>query len=276
MTSQPISSDGIRRGRVALWVLGVIVLAASVTAFAESYNGLREWAEAHRVTGVWADIWPLQVDTFIAAGELALLLSALYVWPLRVRVLGWTVSLTGLAVSIVCNAGHVGVTASISDHLTASLPPVAAIAGLVIALSVMKQVSLQVSVRPGSVQAGSARSGSTPSDALRSGSTPSGATRSDTARSGRSRSSRSRSGGSHSGGSSRSGGSRSGSVWPDEGAVRPEVEGAAEAGPVMEPVLDQVAHPDPEVSLAALEAAAAPAESEDPLLRRYEELFADR
>jgi hypothetical protein len=135
-------ANDIRRGYAALWALGLIVLAASVTAFAESYNGLRKWAEQHRVTGVWADIWPLQVDAFIAAGELTLLLSALYRWPFRVRTLAWTVSLTGLAVSVACNAGHVGHRASVADHLTAALPPVAAIAGLVIALSVIKQVTL--------------------------------------------------------------------------------------------------------------------------------------
>jgi len=133
--------DDPRRGYAALWALSLIVMAASATAFAESYNGLRKWAEQHRVTGMWADIWPLQVDAFIAAGELTLLLSALYLWPMRVRILAWTVSLVGLGVSIICNAGHVGTLASISDHLTAALPPVAAIAGLVIALSVMKQIS---------------------------------------------------------------------------------------------------------------------------------------
>jgi hypothetical protein len=142
MLSHSRSANDIRRGYAALWALGLIVLAASVTAFAESYNGLRKWAEQHRVTGVWADIWPLQVDAFIAAGELTLLLSALYTWPFRVRTLAWTVSLTGLAVSVACNAGHVGHRASIADHLTAALPPVAAIAGLVIALSVIKQVTL--------------------------------------------------------------------------------------------------------------------------------------
>ncbi|MFC5745178.1 DUF2637 domain-containing protein [Actinomadura rugatobispora] len=138
--STPVND--IRRGYPALWMLGLIVMAASVTAFAESYNGLRKWAEQHRVTGVWADIWPLQVDAFIAAGELTLLLSALYLWPIRVRVLAWTVSLTGLSVSVLCNAGHVGERASVADHLTAALPPVAAIAGLVISLSVIKQVTL--------------------------------------------------------------------------------------------------------------------------------------
>jgi hypothetical protein len=141
MTNRAQPQDDYRRGYAALWALSLIVMAASATAFAESYNGLRKWAEQHRVTGMWADIWPLQVDAFIAAGELTLLLSALYLWPMRVRILAWTVSLVGLGVSIICNAGHVGTLASISDHLTAALPPVAAIAGLVIALSVMKQIS---------------------------------------------------------------------------------------------------------------------------------------
>jgi hypothetical protein len=181
MPSHSRPANDIRRGYAALWALGLIVLAASVTAFAESYNGLRKWAEQHRVTGIWADIWPLQVDAFIAAGELTLLLSALYMWPFRVRILAWTVSLTGLAVSVVCNAGHVGHRASVADHLTAALPPVAAIAGLVIALSVIKQVTqmnphnerlLARTVTPEAIPAGQPASASVPASVPASVSPP--------------------------------------------------------------------------------------------------------
>jgi hypothetical protein len=122
-------------------VLALIVAVPTVTAFVESYNGLFQWAVGHLVRGMWARAWPLQVDAFIAAGELALFLSALYLWPRRVRLIAWTVSMTGLVVSIWCNAGHVGKDASGWDHLTAAVPPVAAMGGLVVALAVTKRVT---------------------------------------------------------------------------------------------------------------------------------------
>jgi hypothetical protein len=124
----------------ALWLLGAIVLAADVTAFAESYNGLREWALDHRLHGGWATAWPLQVDAFILAGEILMLLAAIYGWTHRARMLGWVMAGGGLTASIVWNAGHVGPAASDADHITAAVPPIAAMAGLVVALSVVKHI----------------------------------------------------------------------------------------------------------------------------------------
>jgi hypothetical protein len=130
-----------RTGRLALWLLAGLVTVPTVTAFVESYNGLYGWALDHKLDGAWARAWPLQVDAFIAAGETALFLAALYLWPRRIRVIAWSVSLIGLAVSVTCNAGHVGKDATVSDHLTAALPPLAAMGGLVIALAVVKRVA---------------------------------------------------------------------------------------------------------------------------------------
>ncbi len=45
-----------------------LVAAASLVSFAESYRGLYLWAHCHGLAG----LWPLQVDVFIAVGELAL------------------------------------------------------------------------------------------------------------------------------------------------------------------------------------------------------------
>lgn len=123
-----------------LWLLGVIVAAADITAFAESYNGLRSWALNHRLHGIWADVWPLQVDAFILAGEILMLLAAIYGWSHRARMLGWVMAGGGLTASIVWNAGHVGPDASNADHITAAVPPIAAMAGLVVALSVVKHI----------------------------------------------------------------------------------------------------------------------------------------
>jgi hypothetical protein len=131
----------LRHGRALLALLSVIVLGATLTAFAESYHGLYHWALHHHIRGIWAYLWPVQVDAFIAAGELALLLAARYLWHHRMRVLAWVISGTGLAVSILCNSGSVGAGASWQDHATAALPPVAAMGGLVAILAVRKQIA---------------------------------------------------------------------------------------------------------------------------------------
>lgn len=71
--SMPAASGMLRHARViALVLIAVLVLAASLVSFAESYRGLYLWAAHHGITGPWAYAWPLQVDTFVAVGELAL------------------------------------------------------------------------------------------------------------------------------------------------------------------------------------------------------------
>ena len=128
--------------KAALWALGLIVVAAEAAAFAESYTGLKSWATGHRVDEGWtAYAWPLQVDAYILAGEILLLVAAIRQWPLRVRVTGWAISGSGLAVSVAANAGHVGHDASWTDHATAAVPPIAAMAGLVAALITIKHLT---------------------------------------------------------------------------------------------------------------------------------------
>jgi hypothetical protein len=130
----------LRHGRPLLWLLTVIVVGATLTGFAESYNGLYLWALSHGIHGGWARAWPIQVDAFVAAGELGLILAARYLWDLRMRALAWTVSGTGLAVSILCNAGHVG-RATWTVHATAAVPPIAAMGGLLAILATLKQIT---------------------------------------------------------------------------------------------------------------------------------------
>jgi hypothetical protein len=123
----------------ALAATGLLVAAASLVSFAESYRGLFEWAHRHGLSGVWSAVWPLQVDVFIAVGELSLFTALVDRWPARSRVLPWTVTLGGLAVSVAGNIGHVA-GSSLTSRATAAVPPLAASAAMAVGLGVLKRV----------------------------------------------------------------------------------------------------------------------------------------
>lgn|SRR5487761_540539 len=48
---------------IALITISVVVLTASLVSFAESYRGLYLWAAHHNLSGVWAYVWPIQIDS---------------------------------------------------------------------------------------------------------------------------------------------------------------------------------------------------------------------
>ena len=136
---QPVS--GILRAPrlAALVMISVLVGAASLVSFAESYRGLYDWASRHDLYGGWAAIWPLQVDVFIAVGELALFVGLVDGWRRRSRGGAWLVTLAGLAVSVAGNVGHVS-NHMFWDRATAAVPPIAAAAALAVGLGVLKRV----------------------------------------------------------------------------------------------------------------------------------------
>jgi hypothetical protein len=123
----------------ALVAIAVLVASASAVSFAESYRGLFLWAHHHGLSGPWAAIWPLQVDLFIAVGELALFVALADGWAPRSRAAAWTVTLAGLAVSVGGNVGHVA-GHGLSSRATAAVPPLAAAAALAVGLGVLKRV----------------------------------------------------------------------------------------------------------------------------------------
>jgi hypothetical protein len=123
----------------ALVAIAALVAAASAVSFAESYRGLFLWAHEHGLTGPWAVIWPLQVDVFIAVGELALFVALADRWPPRSRAAAWAVTLAGLAVSVAGNVGHVA-SPALPARVTAAVPPLAAAAALAVGLGVLKRV----------------------------------------------------------------------------------------------------------------------------------------
>jgi hypothetical protein len=131
-----------RTRRAALYAIGVIAILASANALAHSYAGLYDWAVHHRLSGWQAKSWPAEIDVFLAVGELALYVAYLDGWPARQRVWPWTTALTGLAVSVAGNIGHIqaapGHPVILADRLTAATSPIAAFAGLSVGLLVLK------------------------------------------------------------------------------------------------------------------------------------------
>jgi hypothetical protein len=123
----------------ALTAISVIITAADSAAFAESYRGLWVWALHHGLSGFWAAAFPLQVDTFIVVGELALFVAMVDQWERWHKVGAWAVTLLGLAVSVAGNIGHVAAH-DLQSRGTAAVPPVAAFAAMWVGLSVLKRV----------------------------------------------------------------------------------------------------------------------------------------
>lgn len=131
-----------RSRRAALFAIGAVAILASGNALAHSYAGLYDWAVHHRLGGWQARSWPAEIDVFLAVGELALYIAYLDAWPARQRVWPWATALTGLAVSIAGNIGHIqpaaGQPVILADRLTAATSPLAAFAGLSVGLLVLK------------------------------------------------------------------------------------------------------------------------------------------
>ncbi len=131
-----------RTRRVALYAIAGIAILASANALAHSYAGLYDWAVHYRLTGWQAMSWPAEIDVFLAVGELALYVAYLDCWPARQRIWPWVTALTGLAVSVAGNVGHIqagpGQPVILADRLTAATSPLAAFAGLSVGLLVVK------------------------------------------------------------------------------------------------------------------------------------------
>jgi hypothetical protein len=150
-----------RTRRAALYAIGTIAILASANALAHSYAGLYDWAVHHRLGGWQAMSWPAEIDVFLAVGELALYVAYLDGWPARQRIWPWATALTGLAVSVAGNVGHVQAIAGqpviAADRLTAAASPLAAFAGLAIGLLVLKMTRQQSEAGDGQMRAGAAR-----------------------------------------------------------------------------------------------------------------------
>jgi hypothetical protein len=141
-----------RTRKAALYAIAAIAILASANALAHSYAGLYDWAVHHRLAGWQAMSWPAEIDVFLAVGELALYVAYLDGWPTRQRVWPWATALTGLAVSVAGNVGHIqaapGQPVILADRLTAATSPLAAFAGLTVGLLVLKMTRQHAATRP--------------------------------------------------------------------------------------------------------------------------------
>lgn len=124
---------------LAVRLVAALVLAASVASFVQSYRGLYLWAVHHGVSGFWAAIWPLMVDTFIAVGEVALFVALVDNWDRRRRSVGWTVTGIGLVISVAGNIGHAP-TSDLATRATFAVPPLSAAGALFVGLVILKAV----------------------------------------------------------------------------------------------------------------------------------------
>jgi hypothetical protein len=86
--------------------------------------------------------WPAEIDVFLIVGELALYVAYLDAWERRYKLWPWVTAITGLGISVVGNVGHVqalpGSPVTLADRLTAATSPLAAFAGLMVGLLVLK------------------------------------------------------------------------------------------------------------------------------------------
>lgn len=126
---------------ITVTILGLAVTIATADGFAQSYSGLYRWALEHQLSGWKAESFPLLVDLFVLCGELGLFLLALDGYKLAKKSgLSWVdlliptcVASIGWGVSLWFNVGHVQ-NATFDDKVTAGVPPVTAMVGLVILL----------------------------------------------------------------------------------------------------------------------------------------------
>lgn len=127
--------------KLALRIITVLILLATVVSFSESYHGLFEWAITHNVQWFWAMIWPLMLDTVILVGECSVFVAIHKHWRLRHRFWAWAVTFTGLSVSTLANGGHVA-SRDWLTHVTNALPPIALMFALTVGLGVLKRTRM--------------------------------------------------------------------------------------------------------------------------------------
>ena len=129
----------------AVGVMAVAVLIATADGFAQSWVGLYQWAHAHGLTDWKAKSFPLMVDVFILVGELGMFALALEGHKLTRRAMSWldlaipaVIAAAGWCVSLAFNVGRAD--HELSDQLTAAVPPIASMLGLLVLLRTLHRL----------------------------------------------------------------------------------------------------------------------------------------
>jgi hypothetical protein len=129
----------------AVIVMAGAVLIATADGFAQSWVGLYQWALAHGLTDWRAASFPLMVDVFILVGELGLFALALEGHKLTRHAMPWldlalpaAIAVIGWCVSLAFNIGHAD--HDLSDRVTAAVPPVASMLGLLVLLRTLHRL----------------------------------------------------------------------------------------------------------------------------------------
>lgn len=131
----------------ALLLISITVVATTAVAFVESYNDLYGWFLDHGFSKGWARLAPLQIDTFVIIGELALFIGIVDHWKGHHRLWAWTIVMGGLGVSVAGNVGHVSPDKPWTFQATAAIPPVASMLGMTIGFQVLKRVMVTIAER---------------------------------------------------------------------------------------------------------------------------------
>lgn len=128
---------------IALMAAGVLV--ATGVGFAQSWAGLYDWATDHGLEGWKAKSFPAMVDLFILIGELGLFALTLEGHRLTKQGMAWvdlalpgSIATAGWGVSLAFNVGHVD--HELSDQITAAVPPIASMLGLLVLLRTLHRL----------------------------------------------------------------------------------------------------------------------------------------
>lgn len=124
----------------ALAAMGGIGAVITLTAFVESYGNLYDYALLVGMHGWRARIAPLGVDLLILTGELLLFVAIARAWEKRTKVYGWVLVVSGLALSVAGNVGHLH-QAGWQTRVTSALWPAVLTGGLAAWLMALKRVS---------------------------------------------------------------------------------------------------------------------------------------
>jgi hypothetical protein len=119
-----------------------ITIAATLAALALSFRNQVDFATQRGGYPVWgAVLWALIIDSPVIVGELRLYSAAARIphEDTRIKVWAWTLTLTGLLVSMAAGAAHVAIPGWMPVKvLAAAVPPLAAAASLGTGLGIVK------------------------------------------------------------------------------------------------------------------------------------------